>query len=40
MARSLGTPLYEQTNPLALRKEIYRLLAALWEIPSAAISGA
>jgi hypothetical protein len=29
---------YEQTNPLALRKEIYRLLAALWEIPSAAIS--
>ena len=29
---------YEQTNPLALRKEIYRLLAALWEIPSAATS--
>ncbi len=30
--------LYEQTNPLALRKEIYRLLAALWEVPSAATS--
>ncbi len=30
--------LYEQTNPLALRKEIYRLLVALWEIPSAASS--
>lgn len=23
--------MYEQTNPLALRQEIYRLLAALWE---------
>ncbi len=30
--------LYEQTNPLALRKEIYRLLTALWEAPSAAIN--
>lgn len=30
--------LYEQTNPMALRKEIYRLLAALWEAPSAATS--
>jgi len=28
--------LYEQTNPMALRKAIYRLLAALWETPSAA----
>ena len=28
--------LYEQTNPMSLRKEIYRLLAALWEAPSAA----
>jgi len=27
--------LYEQTNPMALRKEIYRLLAALWELPVA-----
>ena len=27
--------LYEQTNPMALRKEIYRLLAALWDIPVA-----
>jgi hypothetical protein len=25
--------LYEQTNPMALRKEIYRLLAALWDLP-------
>lgn len=32
--------LYEQTNPLALRKEIYRLLAALWETPAASISAA
>jgi hypothetical protein len=28
--------LYEQTNPMALRKEIYRLLAALWETPTSA----
>jgi len=28
--------LYEQTNPMALRKAIYRLLATLWETPSAA----
>jgi hypothetical protein len=29
--------LYDQTNPMLLRKEIYRLLAALWDIsPSAA----
>jgi hypothetical protein len=27
--------LYEQTNPLTLRKEMYRLLAALWELPTA-----
>lgn len=26
--------LYEQTNPLTLRKEIYRLLAALWDTPT------
>lgn len=26
----------EQTNPMTLRKEIYRLLAALWELPTAA----
>jgi hypothetical protein len=25
--------LYEQTNPMALRNEIYRRLAALWDIP-------
>ena len=30
--------LYEQTNPMALRKEIYRLLAALWEAPAAVTS--
>lgn len=30
--------LYEQTNPLQLRQEIYRLLAALWETPSATTS--
>jgi hypothetical protein len=30
--------LYEQTNPMALRKEIYRLLAALWEAPEGATS--
>jgi hypothetical protein len=28
--------LYEQTNPLALRQEIYRRLADLWDMPSAA----
>ena len=28
--------LYEQTNPLALRQEIYRRLAELWDMPSAA----
>jgi hypothetical protein len=26
---------YEQTNPMLLRKEIYRLLAALWVLPGA-----
>jgi len=30
--------LYEQTNPMTLRKEIYRLLAALWELPQASTS--
>ncbi len=30
--------LYEQTNPAALRKEIYRLLAALWQSPAPAAS--
>lgn len=30
--------IYEQTNPMTLRKEIYRLLAALWELPAAAAS--
>ena len=30
--------LYEQINPLALRKEIYRLLATFWEIPPLATS--
>jgi hypothetical protein len=30
--------LYEQTNPMTLRKEIYRLLAALWERPTTAAS--
>ena len=29
---------YEQTNPLALRKEISRLLAVLWELPAPAAS--
>lgn len=29
---------YDQTNPMVLRKEIYRLLAALWEIPPSAAS--
>ena len=29
---------YEQTNPMTLRKEIYRLLAALWELPAPAAS--
>src|SRR6266700_6595134 len=28
--------LHDQTNPMVLRKEIYRLLAALWDIPSSA----
>jgi hypothetical protein len=28
--------LYEQTNPMTLRKEVYRLLAALWETPATA----
>jgi len=28
--------LYEQTNPMTLRKEIYRLLSALWQPPTAA----
>lgn len=26
--------LYEQTNPMTLRKEIYQLLVALWELPT------
>jgi hypothetical protein len=26
--------LYEQTNPMTLRKEIYRLLNALWQLPT------
>lgn len=30
--------LYEQTNPMLLRKEIYRLLAALWELAQAVTS--
>lgn len=30
--------IYEQTNPMTLRKEIYRLLATLWELPQAATS--
>lgn len=30
--------LYEQTNPMTLRKEIYRLLVALWELPTTATS--
>jgi hypothetical protein len=30
--------LYEQTNPMVLHKEIYRLLAALWELPASAVS--
>jgi hypothetical protein len=30
--------LYERTNPMVLRKQIYRQLAALWEIPSSATS--
>jgi hypothetical protein len=28
----------DQTNPMGLRKEIYRLLAALWDIPASAAS--
>lgn len=43
LARSVLSPqqharlqqLYEQTNPLALRQEIYERLAALWDMPSA-----
>ena len=30
--------MYEQTNPMTLRKEIYRLLAALWELPASPAS--
>jgi len=30
--------LYEQTNPMTLRKEIYHLLATLWQLPQAATS--
>jgi len=30
--------LYEQTNPMALRKEIYHLLATFWQLPQAATS--
>lgn len=30
--------LYEQTNPIALRQEIYRLLDALWDTPCATTS--
>jgi hypothetical protein len=30
--------LYDRTNPMVLRKEIYRLLAALWDIPASAAS--
>lgn len=30
--------LYDQTNPMVLRKEIYRLLAALWDIPASTAS--
>jgi len=29
--------LYEQTNPMALRKEMYRLLEAFWDTPCATI---
>jgi hypothetical protein len=32
--------LYEQTNPLALRQEIYQHLAGLWDMPSAESSAA
>lgn len=28
--------LYQQTNPMALRKAIYRLFAALWDTPATA----
>ena len=30
--------LYERTNPMTLRKEIYRELSALWEAPTTATS--
>ena len=30
--------IYAQTNPMTLRKEIYRLLAALWELPASPVS--
>ena len=30
--------IYAQTNPMTLRQEIYRLLAALWELPTAPAS--
>jgi len=30
--------LHDQTNPMVLRKEIYRRLAALWDMPSSAAS--
>lgn len=29
---------YQQTNSMPLRKEIYRLLAALWKAPSSTTS--
>jgi len=29
---------YDQTNPMVLRKEIYRLLAALWDLSTSAAS--
>jgi hypothetical protein len=32
--------LYEQTNPMTLRKEIYRRLSTLWELPTATTSAA
>ena len=30
--------IYAQTNPMTLRKEMYRLLAALWELPASPVS--
>jgi hypothetical protein len=30
--------LYDQTHPMVLRKEIYRLLAALWDLSTSAAS--